>query len=139
MRLQVVVPSLRVEVAEPLGCSETAAPRPSPGAMKSLQKAVLPHISGLLGQSYRALCSGNWLSHQAKVSARDAERGQAARARQHTAAVREAERAQKAAEQAAAQAARSSAADRKQLEKAVAGSRLPFLGARVSGFGERGL
>ena len=59
------------------------------------------------------------LQHQAKAAARDAERAQAARVRQHTAAVREAERAQKAAERAAAQAARASAAERKQLEKAA--------------------
>jgi restriction system protein len=59
------------------------------------------------------------LQHQAKVSARDAERAQAARVRQHSAAVRESERAQKAAQRAAAQAARASAAERKQLEKAA--------------------
>lgn len=57
------------------------------------------------------------LQHQAKVSAREAERAQAARTRQHAAAVRETERAQKAAERAATQAARASAADQKRLEK----------------------
>lgn len=57
------------------------------------------------------------LQRQAKVAAKDAERAQAARARQHTAAVREAERAQKAAARAAAQAARASTADKKRLEK----------------------
>lgn len=57
------------------------------------------------------------LQHQAKVAAREAERTQAARARQHAAATREAERAWKAAERAAAQASRASAADQKRLEK----------------------
>jgi restriction system protein len=57
------------------------------------------------------------LQHQAKVAAREAERAQAARARQHAAAVRSAEQAQRAAERAAAQAQRAAAADRKRLEK----------------------
>lgn len=57
------------------------------------------------------------LQHQAKVAAREAERAQAARSRQHVAAVREVERAQKAADRAAAQAARASAADKKRLDR----------------------
>lgn len=57
------------------------------------------------------------LQHQAKVSAREAQRAQAARARQHAAAVRSAEQAQRAAERAAAQAERAAAADQKRLEK----------------------
>lgn len=57
------------------------------------------------------------LQHQAKVSAREAQRAQAARVRQQTAAQREAERAQRAAERAAAQAARASAAEQKRLER----------------------
>jgi restriction system protein len=57
------------------------------------------------------------LQHQAKVAAREAERAQAARARQHASAVRRAEQAQRAAERAAAQAQRAAAADRKRLEK----------------------
>lgn len=57
------------------------------------------------------------MQHQAKVAAREAERAQAARVRQHAAAVREAEGARKAAERAAAQAQRASEADRKRLEK----------------------
>jgi restriction system protein len=57
------------------------------------------------------------LQHQAKVAARDAERAQAARVRQHAALVRSAEQAQRASERASAQVARASAADRKRLEK----------------------
>lgn len=57
------------------------------------------------------------VNHQLKVAARDQQRAQAARARQHASAVREADRAQKAAERAASQAARASEADRKRLEK----------------------
>ncbi len=57
------------------------------------------------------------LQHQAKVAARDAERAQAARARQHDAAVRSAERARLASVRAAGQAQRADAADRKRLEK----------------------
>lgn len=57
------------------------------------------------------------MQHQSVVRAREAERAQMARARQHAAAVREAERTQKAAERAAAQAERASAADKKRLEK----------------------
>jgi restriction system protein len=57
------------------------------------------------------------LQHQAKVAARDAERAQAARARQHAAAVRSAEQARKASVRASAQAQRSDAANRKRLEK----------------------
>jgi restriction system protein len=57
------------------------------------------------------------LQHQAKVAAREAERAQAARARQHAVAVRSAEQAQRAAERAAAQAQRAEAVDRKRLDK----------------------
>lgn len=71
------------------------------------------------------------MQHQAKVSAREAERAQAARMRQHAAAVREAERAQKAAERADAQAQRSSEAERKRLEKEARDAHVAAMQATV--------
>jgi restriction system protein len=72
------------------------------------------------------------LQHQAKVSAREAERAQAARARQHAAAVRSAEQAQRAAERAAAQAQRAAAADRKRLEKEAKEAHVAAMQANVA-------
>lgn len=71
------------------------------------------------------------MQHQAKVSAREAERAQAARMRQHAAAVREAERAQKAAERADAQAQRSSEAERKRFEKEARDAHVAAMQATV--------
>lgn len=71
------------------------------------------------------------LQHQAKVAARDAERAQAARARQHAAAVRSAEQAQRASERAAAQAQRADAATRKRLEKEAKEARAAAIQATV--------
>lgn len=71
------------------------------------------------------------LQHQTKVAAREAERAQAARARQHAAAVRSAEQAQRAAERAATQAQRAAAADRKRLEKEAKAARTAAMQATV--------
>lgn len=71
------------------------------------------------------------LQHQAKVAARDAERAQAARARQHAAAVRSAEQAKRASQRAAAQAQRANAADRKRLEKEAKDAHVAAMQASV--------
>lgn len=71
------------------------------------------------------------LQHQAKVAAREAERAQAARARQHAAAVRSAEQAQRASQRAAAQAQRANAADRKRLEKEAKDAHVAAMQATV--------
>lgn len=71
------------------------------------------------------------LQHQAKVSARDAERARTAQLRQHADAVRSAERARQAAMRASAQLHRGQEADRKRLEKEAMAAHVAAMQADV--------
>lgn len=72
------------------------------------------------------------LQHQAKVSAREADKRQREAARQHQAALREAERARKAEERSRLAAARASDAERKRLEREAKAAHAEAMQAEVA-------